>query len=128
MSSIEMEMRNLQSIDYVMCEHDVYCGRGNQCYHYVGNQKFRKIILENLNRYSVTTHKYDKSSIINEIINQVREKSRQYNGLGFVRKDNKTGRLYEVSNSVAVSMNYFSTNIRQMTKLKGFILPKCLIF
>lgn len=114
-SIIKKEARDLQSIDYVLCEHDVNCGRGNQCFHHICNQKFRKIVLDNLNRYSDTIRKYDKSSIIDEIVDQVRENCRPYNGLGFVRKDTTTGRFYEVGNFIAVSMKVMFVILSCMT-------------
>jgi hypothetical protein len=36
---------------YQLRDDDVYCGRGTQCYNHIGNQRFRSIIKQNLERY-----------------------------------------------------------------------------
>jgi hypothetical protein len=96
-----MNHRNLLPEHYILQEHDVYCGRGSQCFNHEGNRKFRQIVLDYLDRYSEATGKYDKSAIIDEIVFTVRRNS-PFGG-GFIKKDTKTGRFYEVGDFLAVS-------------------------
>jgi hypothetical protein len=51
-------------LDYQLHEEDVYCGRGNQCYNHSGNQTFRKMIRQHLDRYIQAKTKYEKSALI----------------------------------------------------------------
>jgi hypothetical protein len=56
------------------------------------------------------TSKFDKSSIIDEILTTVRNNSRRLKSLkgangGFIKKDEKTGQFYEVGDIAAVRTN-----------------------
>lgn len=93
---------------YVLQEHDVYCGRGSQCFNHEGNRKFRHIVIKFLDRYSDAVCKYDKSAIIDEIVSTVR--CNCSNGGGFIRKDAKSGRFYEVGDFIAVRDFIFYKN------------------
>jgi hypothetical protein len=111
-------MKYCLPIHYRINEHDVLCGRGRQCYNHVGNQRFRQMIMDTLDAYVQATTKYDKSAIIDNILSTIRTKSRQYNqqcqpqqqvhdeedmvGGGFVKKDETTGRWYEVGDNAVV--------------------------
>jgi hypothetical protein len=99
-SSSGAKQSKLLPIDYQLDANDVYCGRGTLCFYHSGNQTFRDIVAANLPRYMSATNKTDKSTIIYEIVDYIREKSP--NG-GFVKKDIATGRYMEVGDFHAVS-------------------------
>lgn len=80
--------------DFTPGEFDVICGRGRTTFNHPGNAAFRNVIKDYLPSYSNAESKSDKSIILCDIIEQVREGSP--NG-GFVKKDTKSGRWYEVS-------------------------------
>jgi hypothetical protein len=86
--------------DFVLSSCDVLCGRGSHCFNHEGNRKFRKLVASRLQRYSSASTKHDKTQIICEIIDQVREDSPSG---GFVKRDLETGRYYEVGDFHAVS-------------------------
>lgn len=94
------EMRELP-VDFVLGEHDVFCGRGGRCFNHTGNRRFRSKVMSRLGEYSKAKSKYDKTAIIDEIISEVRCLSP--NG-GFVRRDVGTGRYFEVGDFLAVSV------------------------
>jgi hypothetical protein len=89
----------LLPIGYKLGDDDVICGRGSRCFNHTGNKKFRTIVEKYLHQYSTTNCKFDKTSIICDIVAIVRKNSP--NG-GFVKKDPKTGRYYEVGDFLAV--------------------------
>jgi hypothetical protein len=82
---------------YELGDNDVYCGRGSLCFNHVGNRRFRDIVDENLQRYNDATTKFEKSSIIYEVVDKIR------NDGGFVKKDSVNGQYYEVGDFHAVS-------------------------
>lgn len=86
--------------DYRLGDDDVICGRGSRCFNHIGNKRFRAIVESHLDRYSNTSCKFDKTAIICEVVSIVREISPKG---GFVKKDNTTGRYYEVGDFLAVS-------------------------
>jgi hypothetical protein len=94
----------LLPLEYKLGDDDVICGRGSRCFNHTGNKKFRKLVEEHLERYANTTCKFDKTNIICEIVNIVRQYTP--NG-GFVKKDTSTGRYYEVGDFLAVSFVSF---------------------
>jgi hypothetical protein len=103
--------------EYKLGDDDVICGRGSRCFNHTGNKKFRKIVEEHLDRYSNTSCKFDKTNIICEIVNIVRQYSP--NG-GFVKKDTSTGRYYEVGDFLAVSFTMqkaTSTFVRKCSRI-----------
>jgi len=79
-------------------EYDVICGRGRKIFMHAGNEKFRRMVADALEAYSNTVTKLEKSYILCEIVAQVRQNSP--NG-GFVKKDPKDGRWYEVGDFLA---------------------------
>ena len=93
------QTRQLPS-DYVPGDNDVICGRGNECMNHIGNLNFRNTIENMLDRYSKAISKNDKSTIIVEIVNQVRQNSPLG---GFIKKDLLTGCYFEVGDFAAVS-------------------------
>lgn len=84
---------------YIPGDDDVLCGRGSSCFNHIGNKRFRWLIEENLDRYSIAETKSKKTLIICYIVNIVRSKSS--NG-GFVKKCDKEGRYFEVGDFHAV--------------------------
>jgi hypothetical protein len=88
--------------DFVPGDYDVICGRGSKCFNHPGNKFFRKLVEDNLIRYSAALAKHGKTSIIYEVINHVRRCSP--NG-GFVKQDLLCGRYYEVGDFSAVSFS-----------------------
>lgn len=95
-------MRELPE-DFELGEYDVICGRGRKCFHHIGNQRFREIVLDLLDKYSDSSSKLDKSYIICDVVNRVRKSSPLG---GFVKRDANTGRYYEVGDFLAVSTRY----------------------
>jgi hypothetical protein len=86
--------------DFILSSSDVLCGRGSQCFNHEGNRKFRKLVESRLQRYSGASTKHDKTQIICEIIDLVRQDSPLG---GFVKRDLEAGRYYEVGDFHAVS-------------------------
>jgi hypothetical protein len=96
-ASTGSKQQKVLPIGYLLGDNDVYCGRGTLCFYHPGNQRFRKIVSNNLPRYMNATTKTAKSVIIYEIIDYIRD------GGGFVKKDSATGRYLEVGDFLAVS-------------------------
>ena len=90
--------------DYVVTDDDVLCGRGKSCFYHRGNIKYRDIVALYVPAYQNAITKYQKTCIINEIINIVRSNSP--NG-GFIRKDLETNNYFEVGDYLAVSSILF---------------------
>jgi len=82
--------------DFQPASYHVLCGRGKECFESVGNRRFRLIVQMNLERYSQSRSKSDKSHIVGEIVDIIRE-----SGGGFVAKDKKSGRWIEISDAMA---------------------------
>lgn len=94
---VSIEMALLPE-NYQPSEHDVLCGRGGVCRNWPGNLAYRRLIEERLDEYAVATSKNPKRKILDEIIGEVRRRS----GVGgFIKKDDDTGRWYEVGNFLA---------------------------
>lgn len=84
--------------DFVPGDNDVICGRGRKIFMHPGNERFRLMVSECLEEYSNTVTKLEKSYILCDIVAQVRANAP--NG-GFVKKDSKDGRWYEVGDFLA---------------------------
>jgi hypothetical protein len=104
-------MKKLLRTNYILNEHDVYCGRGSQCFNHLGNGRYRQMILDHLDPYMKATSKSDKSSNTDCILGSIRVNSCQCQnnhdsnntgGGGFVKKDEKTCQFYEVGDYAAV--------------------------
>jgi hypothetical protein len=95
-----LELRLLPQ-GFVLGNNDVLCGRGKKCFKHIGNLTFRKLIQERLQKYDAAATKTEKTFIIREVVNIVRDTSP--NG-GFVKRDTLTGRYYEVGDTMAVSV------------------------
>lgn len=82
--------------DFEPGEFDVVCSRGKQAMNSPGNVRYRALIKENLQRYSTSNTKQEKSAIVSNIIDNIQSKSPQG---GFVRSVNN--RWYKVSDHIA---------------------------
>lgn len=78
--------------------YDVVCGRGKNCFNHVGNKHFRQMISSEsyLSRYYNTKTKFEKSTIIHEIIEAIHDLC-SHTKSGFVKYDFRTQRYYVVS-------------------------------
>jgi hypothetical protein len=92
--------KNMQPLpdDFQPGENDVICGRGRNVFNHIGNDSFRTIVAGYLDHYNQASAKLEKSFILSEIVTKVRELSP--NG-GFVKKDPKSGRWFEVGDFLA---------------------------
>jgi len=79
---------------YKPTDFDVVCGRGKGSYNKPGNRRFRAIVKEHIPEYLATRTKFDKSNVLNKIIDVIREKGH------FVKKD-KNGAWYEINDDQA---------------------------
>ena len=97
-----MAAHNMRELppDYQLGDNDVICGRGRKCFNHIGNQRFREMVLDLLEKYSDSSSKLDKSYIICDVVNRIRKSSPLG---GFVKKDAQTGRYFEVGDFLAVS-------------------------
>jgi len=75
---------------------DVICSRGKKAFQHAGNRNFRNIIERHMEEYAKASTKFEKSIIVTQIVDQVRQASPSG---GFIRRDN--GRWYEVGDAVA---------------------------
>ena len=78
-------------------EHDVLCGRGRKCFNHPGNVRFRDIVQSFLAQYSKAMTKLEKSYILSDVVEKVRNNS----GIGGFVKKNEEGRWYEVGDFLA---------------------------
>lgn len=101
-------LRKMLPIEYVLSNNDVQCGRGQACFNHPGNVKFKTMVMDNLDRYMKARTKYDKTMIVYEIIDEIRKNSP---GGGFVQKESRTGRYYEVGDFLAVSKFFFNITV-----------------
>jgi hypothetical protein len=74
--------------DFTPGEYDVICGRGIRAFNHIGNYNFRKLVESRLVEYSHVASKLEKSYMISEIVDEVRQRSPP----GFVKRDAKNGR------------------------------------
>jgi len=88
--------RNILPEDFEPNEHSVLCGRGNEYTNFVGNQWFRTLVTERLQRYSQARSRAEKSNIVQEVFNEVRN-----SGGIFARFDQKEGVWFEVRDGEA---------------------------
>lgn len=68
---------------------DVICARGKSAYSHTGNKRLRVVIEMNLQKYSNAKTKMEKSLIVSQIVDSIREAS--HNG-GFIKEDG--GRMF----------------------------------
>lgn len=75
---------------------DVICAKGKVALNHSGNQRFREMIRSRLEDYSNATSRLQKSFIVSEIVNAVRQASPCG---GFIKQ--KDRRWYEVGDHIA---------------------------
>jgi hypothetical protein len=93
--------RNMHTLpaNSMLGNNDVLCGRTRNCNNHVGNKRFRKMVQDSLQEYAGASNRADKTSIINAIINKVRQNSG--NG-GFVKKEPMSGLYFDLTDAEAV--------------------------
>eukprot|EP00541_Cyclophora_tenuis_P008857 CAMPEP_0116553616 /NCGR_PEP_ID=MMETSP0397-20121206/7146_1 /TAXON_ID=216820 /ORGANISM="Cyclophora tenuis, Strain ECT3854" /LENGTH=219 /DNA_ID=CAMNT_0004078707 /DNA_START=17 /DNA_END=676 /DNA_ORIENTATION=- len=78
-------------------KYDVICGlRGKQALQHVGNRRFRVTIAMNAEKYVKAPTKLDKSLIVIEVVDAIRN-----GGGNFVKKDRKTKQWVEIGDQLA---------------------------
>jgi hypothetical protein len=81
----------------------VICGRGSTCYDHIGNVRFRQLVQQHLSSYMNASGKYEKTTILQHIIQNIRQTTPTVGG-GFVKKDKCMNRYYEVGDFLAVNI------------------------
>jgi hypothetical protein len=77
---------------------DVICARGSRAFQHKGNRRFRGIVMSKMDEYASAATKFQKSTIVSQIVDNVRQNSP--NG-GFVKKEEPNGRWFEVGDGAA---------------------------
>ena len=80
--------------DFELNHFSVICGRGKDCFNWIGNRRFRVLVEMNLEKYSNTMTKSEKTSIVKEIVETIRSA-----GGSFVKFEK--GEWYEVGDAAA---------------------------
>lgn len=81
--------------DFRPGRNDVICSKGAESYNHAGNNRFRKLILSQLERYEQAS-KPEKTLIVSSIVETIRD-----SGGSFIRQNIKTQRWHEVGNKLA---------------------------
>lgn len=82
------------SDDFRPTPYTVLCGRGKDCFNYMGNRRFRIIVDLMLERYSLADTKTEKSRIVSEVVQTIRS-----SGGAFAKFEK--GAWWEVGDAVA---------------------------
>ena len=77
-------------------KYSVVCGRTQDCYNHTGNRRFRVTVKMFLNEYAEADGKAEKSRVVSNILDIIREASPEGSFVTFEK-----GRWYEVSDRVA---------------------------
>lgn len=80
---------------------DVLCGRGVECFNHSGNVAFRRVLEANLDRYTSARTKLEKSILVVEIVDMVRNSGGSVDSAKFLRMNHKTRRYYEIGDDAA---------------------------
>lgn len=88
--------KNLLPIDYQPTALDVCSGRGKAGWLHEGNVVFRKVIQDNTQLYSTTQSKFEKTFLIETVLDKLRSK-----GFQFLNKDKASGRWYDIGDTEA---------------------------
>lgn len=72
-------------VNFQPSEFDVLCFRGKLATQHPGNRRFRMIVQQHLSKYAEATSKFEKTVIVSEIVEAIKESSPNNNG-GFVKK------------------------------------------
>lgn len=81
--------------DFTPGSNDVICSKGAESYNHVGNNRFRKLILSQLEQYEKAS-KPEKTLIVSSMVETIRD-----SGGSFIRQHIKTQRWHEVGNKLA---------------------------
>ena len=84
---------------YQPSDYDVVCGRGKGSYNRPGNRRFRQIIKEQIPAYLKARTKFDKSTVLSNIIDII--KSQNNNTTRFVKFNAKSKTWVEINDDVA---------------------------
>ena len=84
--------------EYYPSAYDVMCGRGKTAANHIGNQRFKVTISIYLRRYSESTSRAQKTAVISDVVELVRQNSP---GGGFVKYDQNKSKWYEVGDHLA---------------------------
>ena len=108
---------------------DVICARGKRAFNHSGNRRFRALITERLESYSKAGSKLEKSVIVSEIVDSVREASPDG---GFVKEER--GHWFEVGDHNArekIGQRYVSWSLlayRTTLLILGFLTTNHALF
>ena len=83
---------------FVPTDKTVILGRGKKILSHPGNQLFKRIVETQLNAYLEAESRVDKTAILMDVIQQVRDNDP---GGGFVKRNPKTGQHFEVGDFLA---------------------------
>ena len=70
---------------------DICCGRGKGRWNSPGNQRFKEVVQDNLQRYGDAPTKADKSRVVESVVTTI-----QKLGGRFVKKDDSSGNWYQI--------------------------------
>ena len=73
-------------------EIDITCGRGKHRWKTAGNIRYKRIIWENLSRYSNATRKREKTKVVREAMRLIKS-----DGCRFIKKDQKMQQWKELT-------------------------------
>lgn len=91
-------IKNYLPSNFIPTLHDVVCARGKAAYLHPGNQRYRDIIDNNIDKYiGAKNSKNKKSAIVMKIVEEVRCDA----PAGFVRYCNKEQLWYEIGDEAA---------------------------
>jgi hypothetical protein len=76
----------------------VVCARGKGFWEHEGNKKYRALIAQATSKYEATTNKFEKTLIVSDIVESIREANPSGN---FVKRDHVRGRWVEVDDQFA---------------------------
>lgn len=87
--------------DYEPSNQDIMCGRGGDFFFHPGNIAFREILDSKKERYFASSSKLEKSRVVVEILQVLREKGGENEGVKFIRFDDQQQRWYTLSDEAA---------------------------
>mmetsp|Transcript_33094 Transcript_33094/g.46985 ORF Transcript_33094/g.46985 Transcript_33094/m.46985 type:complete len:274 (-) Transcript_33094:90-911(-) len=79
----------------VLTDFDILLGRGRTSFNHKGNRRFRKFIVCNVQRYSISTNRFSKSLVVSEVLKGIK-----LAGGRFLR-EGTDGKYFEVADKVA---------------------------
>lgn len=79
----------------VLTDFDILLGRGRTSFNHKGNRRFRKFIVCNVQRYSISTNRFSKSLVVSEVLKGIK-----LAGGRFLR-EGSDGKYFEVADKIA---------------------------